>query len=115
MNEVEPNLDIIYKIIPTSNFLSKPIQIKSYGEACRNTFESLCRLLNSITLEPKLGRVLTTYSIKLAYDAMEGFPASKPTGQHMEVILEAIGSGLISNIPSLKYCMEKLGVELWHY
>lgn len=117
MNEVEPNLDVLrafLKIIPTSNFQPLYKKLKAM-EVPVTTFESTMSPAQLYNLgNPAWARGLTAYGIKLAYDAMEGFQTnSQPV--NMEVILEAIGSGLISKYTILKYCMEKLGVELWRY
>lgn len=117
MNEVEPNLDVLrafLKIIPTSNFQSLYTKLKAM-EAPVTAFESTMSPAQLYDLgNPAWARGLTAYGIKLAHDAMEGFQTNdQPV--NMEVILEAIGSGLISKYTILKYCMEKLGVELWHY
>ena len=117
MNEVEPNLDVLgafLKIIPTSNFQSLYTKLKAM-EAPVTTFESTMSPAQLYNLgNPAWARGLTAYGIKLAYDAMEGFQTNRQP-VNMEVILEAICSGLISKYTILKYCMEKLGVKLWHY
>lgn len=117
MHDVEPDLEVLrayLTIIPTSNFQSLYTKLKAM-EAPVTTFESTMSPAQLYDLgNPAWARGLTAYGIKLAYDAMEGFQTnSQPI--NMEVILEAIGSGLISKYTILKYCMEKLGVELWHY
>lgn len=117
MNDIEPNLDVLrafLKIIPTSNFQSLYTKLKAM-EASVTAFESTMSPAQLYDLgNPAWARGLTAYGIKLAHDAMEGFQTNdQPV--NMEVILEAIGSGLISKYTILKYCMEKLGVELWHY
>ena len=117
MNEVEPNLDVLrafLKIIPTSNFQPLYKKLKAM-EAPVTTFESTMSPAQLYDLgNPAWARGLTAYGIKLVYDAMDGFQTNNQP-VNMEVILEAIGSGLISKYTILKYCMEKLGVELWHY
>ena len=117
MHDVEPDLEVLRAYltsIPTSNFQSLYTKLKAM-EAPVTTFESTMSPAQLYDLgNPAWARGLTAYGIKLAYDAMEGFQTnSQPI--NMEVILEAIGSGLISKYTILKYCMEKLGVELWHY
>lgn len=117
MNEVEPNLKVLrafLKIIPTNNFQSLYTKLKAM-EAPVTTFESTMSPAQLYNLgNPAWARGLTAYGIKLANEAIEGFQTnSQPV--NMEVILEAIGSGLISKYTILKYCFEKLGVELWHY
>lgn len=117
MNEVEPNLEVLrafLKIIPTSNFQPLYTKLKAM-EAPVTTFESTMSPAQLYELgNPAWARGLTAYGIKLAYDAMDGFHTNdQPV--NMEVILEAIGSGLNSKYTILKYCFEKLGVELWHY
>lgn len=117
MNDIEPNLDVLrafLKIIPTSNFQSLYKKLKAM-EAPVTTFESTMSPAQLYDLgNPAWARGLTAYGIKLTYDTMEGFQTNNQP-VNMEVILEAIGSGLISKYTILKYCMEKLGVELWHY
>lgn len=117
MNEVEPNLKVLrafLKIIPTSNFQSLYTKLKAM-EAPVTTFESTMSPAQLYELgNPAWARGLTAYGIKLADEAAYGFQINdQPV--NMEVILEAIGSGLISKYTILKYCFEKLGVELWHY
>ena len=117
MHDMEPNLDVLrayLKIIPTSDFQNLYTKLKAM-EAPVTTFESTMSPAQLYNLgNPAWARGLTAYGIKLAYDAMEGFQTNNQP-VNMEVILEAIGSGLISKYTILKYCMEKLGVELWHY
>lgn len=117
MNDIEPNLDVLrafLKIIPTSNFQSLYKKLKAM-EAPVTAFESTMSPAQLYNLgNPAWARGLTAYGIELVYDAMEGFQTNNQP-VNMEVILEAIGSGLISKYTILKYCMEKLGVELWHY
>lgn len=117
MNDIEPNLDVLrafLKIIPTSNFQSLYKKLKAM-EAPVTTFESTMSPAQLYELgNPAWARGLTPYGIKLAYDAMEGFQTNNQPVS-MEVILEAISSGLISKYTILKYCFEKLGVESWHY
>lgn len=117
MNEVEPNLKVLrafLKIIPTSNFQSLYTKLKAM-EAPVTTFESTMSPAQLYDLEnPAWARGLTAYGIKLVCETMDGFAANNQP-VNMEVILEAISSGLISRYTILKYCMEKLEVELWHY
>lgn len=117
MNDIEPNLDVLrafLKIIPTSNFQSLYKKLKAM-EAPVTTFESTMSPAQLYNLgNPAWARGLTAYGIKLVYDAMDGFQTND-IPVNMEVILEAIGSGLVSKYTILKYCFEKLGVELWHY
>jgi len=117
MHDMEPNLDVLrayLKIIPTSDFQNLYTKLKAM-EAPVTTFESTMSPAQLYNLgNPAWARGLTAYGIKLAYDAMEGFQTNRQP-VNMEVILEAIGSGLISKYTILKYCMETLGVELWHY
>lgn len=117
MHDVEPNFQVLrafLKIIPTSNFQSLYTKLKAM-EAPVTTFESTMSPAQLYDLRnPAWARGLTAYGIKLAYDAMDGFHTND-IPVNMEVILEAIGSGLISKYTILKYCFEKLGVELWHY
>lgn len=117
MHEMEPNLNVLrayLKIIPTSNFQSLYKKLKAM-EAPVTTFESTMSPAQLYNLgNPAWARGLTAYGIKLAYDAMEGFQTND-IPVNMEAILEAISSGLISKYTILKYCMEKLEVELWHY
>lgn len=117
MHDMEPNLDVLrafLKIIPTSNFQSLYKKLKAM-EAPVTTFESTMSPAQLYNLgNPAWARGLTTYGIKLVYDAMDGFQTND-IPVNMEVILEAIGSGLVSKYTILKYCFEKLGVELWHY
>lgn len=117
MNDIEPNLDVLrafLKIIPTSNFQSLYTKLKAM-EAPVTAFESTMSPAQLYDLgNPAWARGLTAYGIKLAHDAMDGFHTND-IPVNMEVILEAIGSGLISKYTILKYCFEKLGVELWHY
>lgn len=117
MHAVEPNLDVLrayLKIIPTSDFQNLHTKLKAM-EAPVTTFESTMSPAQLYDLNnPAWARGLTAYGIKLTYDAMDGFQTND-IPVNMEVILEAIGSGLISKYTILKYCFEKLGVELWHY
>lgn len=117
MHDMEPNLDVLrayLKIIPTSDFQNLYTKLKAM-EAPVTTFESTMSPAQLYNLgNPAWARGLTAYGIKLAYDAMEGFQTNRQP-VNMEVILEAIGSDLISKYTILKYCMETLGVELWHY
>lgn len=117
MNDIEPNLDVLrafLKIIPTSNFQPLYTKLKAM-EVPVTTFESTMSPAQLYNLgNPAWARGLTAYGIKLAYDAMDGFETNRQP-VNMEVILEAISSGLISKYTILKYCFEKLGVELWHY
>lgn len=117
MHDMEPDLDVLrayLKIIPTSDFQPLYKKLKAM-EAPVTTFESTMSPAQLYNLgNPAWARGLTAYGIKLAYDAMEGFQTNNQP-VNMEVILEAIGSGLISKYTILKYCFEKLGVELWHY
>lgn len=117
MHDMEPNLDVLrafLKIIPTSDFQPLYKKLKAM-EAPVTTFESTMSPAQLYNLgNPAWARGLTAYGIKLAYNAMEGFQTNNQP-VNMEVILEAIGSGLISKYTILKYCFEKLGVELWHY
>lgn len=117
MHDMEPNLDVLrayLKIIPTSDFQNLYTKLKAM-EAPVTTFESTMSPAQLYELgNPAWARGLTAYGIKLAYDTMDGFQTNdQPV--NMEVILEAIGSGLNSKYTILKYCFEKLGVELWHY
>ena len=117
MHDVEPNLDVLrtyLKMIPTIDFQSLYKKLKAM-EAPVTTFESTMSPTQLYELgNPAWARGLTPYGIKLAYDAMEGFQTNNQPVS-MEVILEAISSGLISKYTILKYCFEKLGVESWHY
>lgn len=117
MHDVEPNLDVLrtyLKMIPTIDFQSLHKKLKAM-EATVTIFETTMSPTQLYELgNPAWARGLTPYGIKLAYDAMEGFQTNNQPVS-MEVILEAISSGLISKYTILKYCMEKLGVELWHY
>ena len=117
MHDMEPNLDVLrayLKIIPTSDFQNLYTKLKAM-EAPVTTFESTMSPAQLYNLgNPAWARGLTAYGIKLAHDAMDGFHTND-IPVNMEVILEAIGSGLISKYTILKYCMETLGVELWHY
>lgn len=117
MHDVEPNLDVLrayLKIIPTSDFQNLHTKLKAM-EAPVTTFESTMSPAQLYNLgNPAWARGLTAYGIKLAYDAMEGFQTNNQP-VNMEVILEAISSGLNSKYTILNYCFEKLGVELWHY
>ena len=117
MHDVEPNLDVLrayLKMIPTIDFQSLHKKLKAM-EANVTTFETTMSPTQLYELgNPAWARGLTAYGIKLAYDAMDGFQTND-LPVNMEVVLEAIGSGLISKYTILKYCMEKLGVELWHY
>ena len=117
MHDMEPNLDVLrayLKIIPTSDFQNLYTKLKAM-EAPVTTFESTMSPAQLYDLgNPAWARGLTAYGIKLAYDAMEGFQTNRQP-VNMEVIYEAIGSGLISKYTILKYCFEKLGVESWHY
>lgn len=117
MNEVEPNLDVLrayLKIIPTSDFQPLYKKLKAM-EANVTTFETTMSPTQLYDLgNPAWARGLTAYGIKLAYDAMDGFRTNNQP-LNMEVILEAISSGLNSKYTVLNYCMEKLGVKLWHY
>ena len=84
-------------------------------EAPVTTFESTMSPAQLYDLgNPAWARGLTPYGIKLVHDAMDGFQTNRQP-VNMEVILKAINSGLISKYTILKYCMETLGVELWHY
>lgn len=107
MNEVEPNLDVLrafLKIIPTSNFQSLYTKLKAM-EAPVTTFESTMSPAQLYDLgNPAWARGLTAYGIKLAYDVMERFQTND-IPVNMELILEAIGSGLISKYAILKYCI----------
>jgi hypothetical protein len=117
MHDMEPNLDVLrayLKIIPTSDFQNLYTKLKAM-EAPVTTFETTMSPAQLYNLgNPAWARGLTAYGIKLAYDAMDGFQTNRQP-VNMEVILEAIGSGLISKYTILKYCMETLGVELWYY
>lgn len=117
MHDVEPNLDVLrayLKIIPTSDFQSLYKKLKAM-EANVTTFETTMSPTQLYELgNPAWARGLTPYGIKLAYDAMGGFQTNNQP-VNMEVILEAISSGLNSKYTILNYCFEKLGVELWHY
>lgn len=117
MHDVEPNLDVLrtyLKMIPTIDFQSLHKKLKAM-EATVTIFETTMSPTQLYELgNPAWARGLTPYGIKLAYDAMEGFQTNNQP-VNMEVILEAIGSGLISKYTILKYCFEKLGVESWHY
>lgn len=117
MHDVEPNLDVLrayLKIIPTSDFQSLYKKLKAM-EAIVTTFETTMSPTQLYELgNPAWARGLTPYGIKLAYDAMGGFQTNNQP-VNMEVILEAISSGLNSKYTILNYCFEKLGVELWHY
>lgn len=117
MHDMEPNLDVLrayLKIIPTSDFQNLYTKLKAM-EAPVTTFESTMSPAQLYNLgNPAWARGLTAYGIKLVYDAMDGFHTNG-IPVNMEVILEAINSGLISKYTILKYCMETLGVELWHY
>lgn len=117
MHDVEPNLDVLrayLKIIPTSDFQSLYKKLKAM-EAIVTTFETTMSPTQLYELgNPAWARGLTAYGIKLAYDAMGGFQTNNQP-VNMEVILEAISSGLNSKYTILKYCFEKLGVERWHY
>lgn len=117
MHDVEPNLDVLrayLKIIPTSDFQPLYKKLKAM-EANVTTFETTMSPTQLYELgNPAWARGLTPYGIKLAYDAMGGFQTND-IPVNMEVILEAISSGLNSKYTILKYCFEKLGVELWHY
>lgn len=117
MHDVEPNLDVLrayLKIIPTSDFQPLYKKLKAM-EANVTTFEATMTPTQLYDLgNPAWARGLTAHGIKLAYDAMDEFHTNdQPV--NMEVILEAISSGLNSKYTILKYCFEKLGVELWHY
>lgn len=113
MHDVEPNLDVLrtyLKMIPTIDFQSLHKKLKAM-EATVTIFETTMSPTQLYELgNPAWARGLTTYGIKLAYDAMDGFHTND-IPVNMEVILEAIGSGLISKYTILKYCFEKLGVE----
>ena len=117
MHDMEPNLDVLrayLKIIPTSDFQNLYTKLKAM-EAPVTTFESTMSPAQLYNLgNPAWARGLTAYGIKLAHDAMDGFHTND-IPVNMEVILEAISSGLISKYTILKYCMETLEVELWHY
>ena len=117
MNAMEPDLEVLrayLKMIPTIDFQNLHTKLKAM-EAEVSTFESTMSPAQLYGLgNPAWARGLTAYGIKLAYDAMDGFQTNNQP-VNMEVILEAISSGLISKYTILKYCMEKLGVELWHY
>ena len=117
LDEVEPNLEVLrayLKIIPTHDFQNLYTKLKAM-EAPVTTFESTMSPAQLYDLgNPAWARGLTAYGIKLAYDAMEGFQTNNQP-VNMEVILEAIGSGLISKYAILNYCFEKLEVKLWHY
>lgn len=117
MHDVEPNLDVLrayIKMIPTIDFQNLHKKLKAM-ETNVTTFETTMSPTQLYELgNPAWARGLTPYGIKLAYDAMEGFQTNNQP-VNMEVILEAIGSGLISKYTILKYCFEKLGVESWHY
>ena len=117
MHDVEPNLDVLrayLKMIPTIDFQSLHKKLKAM-EATVTTFETTMSPTQLYELgNPTWARGFTAYGIKLAYDAMDGFHTNNQP-VNMEVILEAIGSGLISKYTILNYCFEKLGVERWHY
>ena len=117
LHDMEPNRQVLrayLKIIPTSDFQNLYTKLKAM-EAPVTTFESTMSPAQLYDLgNPAWARGLTAYGIKLAYDAMEGFQTNNQP-VNMEVILEAIGSVLISKYTILKYCFEKLDVELWHY
>lgn len=117
MNDVEPNLDVLrayLKMIPTSDFQSLYKKLETM-EAEVSTFEATMSPAQLYELgNPAWARGLTAYGIKLAYDAMDGFHTND-IPVNMEVILEAINSGLNSKYTILNYCFEKLGVERWHY
>ena len=117
MHDVEPNLDVLrtyLKMIPTIDFQNLHKKLKAM-EATVTIFETTMSPTQLYELgNPAWARGLTPYGIKLAYDAMEGFQTNNQP-VNMEVILEAISSGLISKYTILKYCFEKLGVESWHY
>lgn len=116
MHDVEPNLDVLrayIKMIPTIDFQNLHKKLKAM-ETNVTTFETTMSPTQLYELgNPAWARGLTPYGIKLAYDAMEGFQTNNQP-VNMEVILEAIGSGIISKYTILKYCFEKLGVESWH-
>lgn len=117
MHDVEPNLDVLrtyLRMIPTIDFeiLYKKLEAM---EAPVTTFEATMSPTQLYELgNPAWARGLTAYGIKLAYEAMDGFHTNNQP-VNMEVILEAISSGLNSKYTVLKYCMEKLEVGLWHY
>lgn len=117
MHDIEPNLEVLrayLKIIPTSDFQSLYKKLKAM-EAEISTFEATMSPTQLYELHnPAWARGLTAYGIKLAYEAMDEFQINNQP-VNMEVILEAISSGLTAKYTILEYCMEKLGVELWHY
>lgn len=117
MNDIEPNLDVLrafLKIIPTSNFQSLYTKLKAM-EVPVTAFESTMSPAQLYDIgNPAWARGLTAHGIKLVDETIEGFRTNNQP-INMEVILEALSAGCNSKYTILKYCFEKLGVELWHY
>lgn len=117
MHEMEPDLEVLrtyLKTIPTIDFeiLYKKLEAM---DTPVTTFESTMSPAQLYELgNPAWARGLTAHGIGLVRDTIDGFQTNNQP-VNMEVILEAIGSGLNSKYTILKYCFEKLGVELWHY
>lgn len=117
MNEMDPNLDVLrtyLRMIPTIDFEILHKKLESM-EAEVSTFAATMSPAQLYELHnPAWARGLTAHGIKLVHDTIDGFHTNNQP-VNMEVILEAISSGLTSKYTILEYCFEKLGVELWHY
>lgn len=117
MNEMDPNLDVLrtyLRMIPTIDFeiLYKKLEAM---DTPVTTFEATMSPTQLYDLgNPAWARGLTAYGIGLVRDTIDGFQTNNQP-VNMEVILEAISSGLNSKYTILNYCFEKLGVERWHY
>lgn len=117
MRDVNPDLDVLrayLKIIPTRDYLSLNTKLKAM-EADVTTFETTMSPAQLYDLgHPTWARGLTVHGIRIVYDAIDGFHENNQPVD-MEVILQALNIGLISKYTILKYCFDKLGVELWRY
>lgn len=117
MRDVNPDLDVLrayLRIIPTRDYLSLNTKLKAM-EADVTTFETTMSPAQLYDLgHPTWARGLTVHEIRIVYDAIDGFHENNQPVD-MEVILQALNIGLISKYTILKYCFDKLGVELWRY
>lgn len=117
MHDVDPDLDVLrtyLRIIPTRDYLNLNTKLKAM-EAEVTAFESTMSPAQLYDLEnPAWARGLTAYGVGLVYDAIDGFHENNQPVD-MELILQALNIGLISKYTILKYCFDKLGVELWRY
>lgn len=117
MQDINPNLKVLrtyLKTIPTRDYLSLNTKLKAM-EAEVSTFETTMSPAQLYELgNPAWARGLTAYGIGLVHDTIDGFHANyQPVD--MEIILKALSIGLASKYTMLKYCFDKLGIELWQY